>query len=198
MPKQKVYAILTTETSFILGYKAPYNGKDGLQQYIGGCPEPLGGTVKKGYDALYTLKAEIAEESGGLLTYDGELPDPYFSGQVFQNTYDFYELNKTENENAGINPAYGDRDVFARDYHEMLGTIELQFEDFEAAENEYTLSWMIIEKMYTSLIHRHFTDNTAFPAEANAAQFIEYFGHHEAPSSLTLQAIAKLVKSKFL
>lgn len=78
----------------------------------------------------------------------------------------------------------------------MLGNLDLQIDDSTDAANQYDLSWMIIQKMCTSLIQRHFTEETRYPTEANYIQFMEYFGERREPGSMALEVIAILMTSR--
>lgn len=142
MAKVKAYVIIHDTETMIVGVKAVENGYQGNGQFMGGCPEPLGGTA--GYSdklgnpgstkwqqaVIKTLEEEVSEESGGILTLKiNSLPNTTYQknhsykvgNKEYIDNYYFYPITRqSTNGTVGKNPRFGKVQNYS--LNEMIAT----------------------------------------------------------------------------
>lgn len=181
MPR-RVYVIIydpRTKT-FILGVKATTNlTAPKKTPFMAGFPQTLGGKVDQGTDDA-TLRNEINEESGGLLT--APALDMSMLGLLCKFTdqsgdYLFYVLDRGQVQGTcGANPKLTQPLPPKPDYaeYEMAFTVEIQLSLFTQQDTAATVAAKLLKAL-------GITDTTS-------AQYKDFMGSH------TLQALAAFIQ----
>lgn len=181
MPRRVYVIIYDAKTkTFILAVKAKINlTAPKTTPFMAGFPQTLGGKVDKGTDDA-TLRAEIGEESGGLLAapnLDMTMLTALCSYTDANGTYQFYVLDQGNVKGAcGPNPKLSQPLPPKPNYaeYEMAYTVEIQLSMFSNKDTAASIAAKLLKAL-------GITDTTS-------PQYSEFIGSH------TLQALTMFIQ----